>query len=128
MACPTATASRWASRDLDQWTQEVRLASRRRPPEVAGRRLYFDARHTDFYQRAYFLTAPGATPRNPNNWVRLHNINTSWAAFGQVSYERDRQADDHRRRCAHRDDSKKTACSRPPTPPPAPSPIPAAAT
>ena len=38
---------------------------------------------TDFYQRAYFLTTAA---RNPNNWVRLHNVNTSWAGFGQASY------------------------------------------
>ncbi|MDT9146210.1 hypothetical protein RSW78_26655, partial [Escherichia coli] len=44
--------------------------------------LYFDSRDTtDFYQRAYF------TGTNPNNWVRLRNVNTSWALFGQVSYE-----------------------------------------
>ncbi|WP_070935451.1 TonB-dependent receptor domain-containing protein [Sphingomonas haloaromaticamans] len=72
-------------RDLDQWTQEVRLASANDGPfkwQVGG--LYFDSRDTtDFYQRAYFLTTAA---HNPNNWVRLHNVNTSWALFGQASY------------------------------------------
>jgi iron complex outermembrane receptor protein len=53
--------------------------------QVGG--LYFDSRDTtDFYQRAYFLK-PGTTGYNPNNWVRLNNLNTSWAVFGQVSYK-----------------------------------------
>ncbi|PZO75465.1 MAG: TonB-dependent receptor [Sphingomonas taxi] len=73
-------------RDLDQWSQEVRLAGTpggRFNWQVGG--LYFDTRDiTDFYQRGFFLTG---TARNPNNWVRLHNVNTSWAGFGQVSYE-----------------------------------------
>jgi iron complex outermembrane receptor protein len=43
---------------------------------------------TEFDQRAYFLTsnALGTTP-NPNNWVLLHNVNTSWGLFGQASYD-----------------------------------------
>ncbi len=69
-------------RDLDQYTQELRLASNgdeRLKWQVGG--MLFDSRDTtDFYQRAYF------TRTNPNNWVRLHNVNTSWALFGQVSY------------------------------------------
>jgi iron complex outermembrane receptor protein len=73
-------------RDLDQWSQEVRLAGTpggRFTWQVGG--LYFDTRDiTDFYQRGFFLTG---TARNPNNWVRLHDVNTSWAGFGQVSYE-----------------------------------------
>ncbi|MFZ5748411.1 MAG: TonB-dependent receptor [Pseudomonadota bacterium] len=73
-------------RDLDQWTQELRLASNTEGKlkwQFGG--LYFDSRDvTDFYQRAWFLT--GAA-RNPNNWVRLHNTNTSWSLFGQASYE-----------------------------------------
>ncbi len=73
-------------RDLDQWTQEVRLASPggdRFNWQIGG--MYFDSRDiTDFYQRAYFLTTAA---RNPNNWVRLHDVNTSYAGFGQVSYE-----------------------------------------
>ena len=73
-------------RDLDQLTQEIRLASDcdvRFKWQVGG--LYFDQRDTtDFYQRAYFLT--GAA-NNPNNWVRLRNKNESWALFGQASYE-----------------------------------------
>ncbi len=72
-------------RDLDQWTQEVRLASNGDGPfrwQVGG--MYFDSRDiTDFYQRTFFLTTAA---RNPNNWVRLHDVNTSWAGFGQVSY------------------------------------------
>ncbi|RZJ99125.1 MAG: TonB-dependent receptor [Novosphingobium sp.] len=79
-------------RDLDQWTQELRLASTGDGPfkwQVGG--YYFDSRDiTDFYQRRYFLTAPfsatNAQTNNPENWVRLHNVNTSWALFGQVSY------------------------------------------
>ncbi|MBW8859273.1 MAG: TonB-dependent receptor [Caulobacter sp.] len=70
-------------RDLDQLTQEIRLASNGEDKlkwQVGG--LYFDSRDTtDFYQRAYF------TRTNPNNWVRLHNLNTSWAFFGQLSYQ-----------------------------------------
>ncbi|WP_093398088.1 TonB-dependent receptor [Sphingomonas sp. OK281] len=73
-------------RDLDQWSQEVRLAGTpggRFNWQVGG--LYFDTRDiTDFYQRGYFLTTAA---RNPNNWVRLHDVNTSWAGFGQLSYE-----------------------------------------
>ena len=73
-------------RDLDQWTQEIRLAnadSNRLKWQVGA--FYFDGRDTtDFYQRAWFLQG---TARNPNNWVRLRNTNTSWAGFGQVSYD-----------------------------------------
>ncbi|WDS38009.1 TonB-dependent receptor [Pseudoxanthomonas sp.] len=73
-------------RDLDQYTQEFRLASNGEQAlswQVGA--FYFDGRDTtDFYQRAWFLQ--GAA-RNPNNWVRLRNINTSWAGFGQVSWK-----------------------------------------
>jgi iron complex outermembrane receptor protein len=73
-------------RDLDQWTQELRLASTGEGPlkwQFGG--YYFDSRDTtDFYQRAFYLTT---TARNPNNWVRLRNVNTSWAVFGQASYK-----------------------------------------
>ncbi|WP_159869808.1 TonB-dependent receptor [Novosphingobium sp. 9U] len=73
-------------RDLDQWTQELRLASTGEGPfkwQFGG--YYFDSRDTtDFYQRAFFLTTAA---RNPNNWVRLRNTNTSWAVFGQASYD-----------------------------------------
>ena len=73
-------------RDLDQWTQEVRLANgddNRLKWQVGA--FYFDGRDTtDFYQRAWFLQG---NARNPNNWVRLRNVNTSWAGFGQVSYD-----------------------------------------
>lgn len=73
-------------RDLDQLSQEVRLASNGDQAfkwQVGG--MYFDSRDTtDFYQRAFFLS--GAA-NNPNNWVRLRNKNDSWAVFGQASYE-----------------------------------------
>ncbi|PVE60272.1 TonB-dependent receptor [Arthrobacter sp. TPD3018] len=78
-------------RGLDQYTQEVRLAS------AAGQRFtwqiggfYFNQKDTtEFYQRTYFLTGPDAlgNTRNPNNWVRLRDVNTSWAAFGQASFK-----------------------------------------
>jgi iron complex outermembrane receptor protein len=95
VACSDCGQSQGRVRDLDQWTQEVRLASNgddRLKWQVGG--IYFDSRDTtDFYQRRYFLTTPynPATPtnantNNPNNWVRLHNINTSWGIFGQLSY------------------------------------------
>ena len=74
-------------RDLDQWTQEVRLASNGDGAfkwQFGG--FYFDSRDvTEFYQRGYFLL-PGDAQRNVNNWVRLRNVNTSWAVFGQASY------------------------------------------
>ena len=73
-------------RDLGQFTQELRLASNTTDPlswQVGA--FYFDGRDTtDFYQRAWFLNPPA---RNPNNWVRLRNVNTSWAGFGQVSWK-----------------------------------------
>ncbi|WP_395332300.1 TonB-dependent receptor [Novosphingobium sp. BL-8H] len=73
-------------RDLDQLSEELRLASNgdtRFKWQVGA--MWFDSRDiTDFYQRAYFLTPPA---NNPNNWVRLRNVNTSWAFFGQASYE-----------------------------------------
>jgi iron complex outermembrane receptor protein len=80
-------------RDLDQWTQELRLASDTDGPfkwQFGG--IYFDQRDvTEFYQRRWFLTTPfsptNANSNNPNNWVRLHDVNTSWALFGQASYE-----------------------------------------
>ena len=72
--------------DLDQWTQELRLASAaggRFTWQVGG--YYFDNRDiTDFYQRTFFLTTAA---RNPNNWVRLRNVNTSWSGFGQASFQ-----------------------------------------
>lgn len=75
-------------RDLDQLTQEIRLASNgegRLKWQVGG--MYFDSRDTtDFYQRGYFLL-PTSAGYNPNNWVRLNNLNTSWAMFGQASYQ-----------------------------------------
>jgi iron complex outermembrane receptor protein len=73
-------------RDLDQITQELRLASNGDGPfkwQIGG--MYFDQRDiTEFYQRAWFLTTAA---RNPNNWVRLHDVITSWALFGQASYQ-----------------------------------------
>ncbi|SOO25564.1 TonB-dependent receptor [Xanthomonas phaseoli] len=73
-------------RDLDQYTQELRLASEGDDSlQWQGGAFYFDGRDTtDFYQRAYFLQTAA---RNPNNWVRLRNTNTSWAGFGQLSYK-----------------------------------------
>jgi iron complex outermembrane receptor protein len=77
-------------RSLDQYSEEVRLASspdRAFKWQVGG--LYFNtADITDFYQRGVFLNV-GQAARNPNNWVRLRDTNTSWAAFGQLSYELD---------------------------------------
>lgn len=78
-------------RGLDQYTQEVRLASaagQRFTWQVGG--FYFNQKDTtEFYQRSYFLTGPDAlgNTRNPNNWVRLRDVNTSWAAFGQASFK-----------------------------------------
>jgi iron complex outermembrane receptor protein len=73
-------------RALGQWTEELRLASSDQGKfkwQVGC--LYFDQHDiTEFYQRAYFLTG---TTNNPNNWVRLRDANTSWAVFGQASYE-----------------------------------------
>ena len=73
-------------RSLGQFTEEVRLASNasdRFKWQVGG--IYFDSRdHTEFDQRAFFLN--GAA-HNPNNWVLLHDINTSWGIFGQASYK-----------------------------------------
>ncbi len=74
---------------LTQLTQEVRLAgpdNGKLKWQVGG--IYFDSRdNTQFYQRAFFLqnAALGTAP-NPNNWVQLHNINTSWGLFGQATY------------------------------------------
>lgn len=77
-------------RGLDQWSEELRLASPdtgRFKWQLGG--IYFDARdNTEFDQRAFFLTSNvlGTTP-NPNNWVLLHDVNTSWALFAQASYQ-----------------------------------------
>ncbi|WP_034158770.1 TonB-dependent receptor [Sphingomonas sp. ERG5] len=75
-------------RTLTQFTQELRLASDgdgKFKWQIGG--MYFDQRDTtEFYQRGYFLL-PNQPAYNPNNFVRLHNINTSWAVFGQASYE-----------------------------------------
>ncbi len=75
--------SQGAVKDLDQISQEIRLASTTDGTlkwQVGG--FYFDSRDiTNFYQRAFFVRT------NPNNWVSLENINTSWAVFGQVSYD-----------------------------------------
>ena len=77
-------------RALDQWTQEVRLASPntgRFKWQIGG--IYFDQRdNTEFDQRSFFLTSNvlGTAP-NPKNFVLLHDINTSYAGFGQASYD-----------------------------------------
>jgi iron complex outermembrane receptor protein len=72
-------------RSLNQWSQEVRIASPDTAPfkwQFGG--IYFDSRdHTEFDQRAFFLTTAA---HNPNNWVLLRNVNTSWGLFGQISY------------------------------------------
>jgi iron complex outermembrane receptor protein len=78
-------------RDLNQYTQEVRLAS------AAGNRFtwqlggfYFNsADTTDFYQRTFFLLQPDVlgTGANSNNWVRLRNTNKSYAGFAQASFK-----------------------------------------
>ncbi len=72
-------------RDLDQWSQEVRVASNGSGAfkwQFGG--IYFDSRDlTEFDQRGVFLTT---ADRNPNNFVVLRNTNTSWAGFGQASY------------------------------------------
>lgn len=76
-------------RRLDQISEELRLASAdtgRFRWQLGG--IYFDSRDmTEFDQRGFFLTsnALGTTP-NPNNFVLLRNVNTSWALFGQASY------------------------------------------
>ena len=68
---------------LNQYSQELRLASNgdtRFKWQVGG--LYFDARDTTrFDQRALLIGT------NPNNFVVLRNVNTSWAVFGQASYK-----------------------------------------
>lgn len=82
--------SRGRLRGLDQWSEEVRLASPNEGPfkwQIGG--IYFDSRdRTEFAQRSFFLTSNvlGTTP-NPNNFVVLRNANTSWAVFGQASYD-----------------------------------------
>ncbi|OYY88514.1 MAG: TonB-dependent receptor [Sphingomonas sp. 28-66-16] len=68
---------------LDQYSEELRLASNgdtRFKWQIGG--LYFDSRDdTRFDQRAFLIGT------NPNNFVVLHDINTSWAIFGQASYK-----------------------------------------
>lgn len=92
-ACIDCGQSQGQIRDLDQLSQEIRLASNDDGAfkwQVGG--MYFDSRDTtDFYQRRYFLTAPfsatNPNTNNPQNWVRLRNKNESWGLFGQLSYE-----------------------------------------
>lgn len=73
---------------LDQWTEEVRLASPdtgRFKWQVGG--IYFSQKdRTEFDQRGIFLN-PTAVGYNANNYVLLHDNNTSWALFGQASYD-----------------------------------------
>ncbi len=75
-------------RDLDQLSQEVRLSNAgkgRFKWQIGG--IYFDSRDTtEFDQRGFFLL-PGQAARNPNNFVVIRNVNTSYAGFGQISYE-----------------------------------------
>jgi iron complex outermembrane receptor protein len=91
--CADCGQSQGQLRDLDQLSEEVRFASNGDTKfkwQFGG--IYFDSRDTtDFYQRRFFLTAApsvtNANTNNPNNWVRLRDINTSWGVFGQLSYE-----------------------------------------
>jgi iron complex outermembrane receptor protein len=73
-------------RHLNQWTEELRLASAstgRLTWQVGG--IYFsNVDLTEFDQRAFFLTTAA---RNPNNFVLLRDVNTSWGVFGQASYK-----------------------------------------
>ena len=47
--------------------------------------MHIDSRDTtEFDQRAFFLTTAA---HNPNNFVVLHNVNTSYGIFGQASYK-----------------------------------------
>ena len=77
-------------RDLDQLSEEVRLSSNnsgRFKWQIGG--IYFESRDTtEFDQRGFFLldSSFGTAP-NPNNFVVLRNVNTSYAGFGQASYE-----------------------------------------
>jgi iron complex outermembrane receptor protein len=83
--------------------------------------LYFDGRDTtDFYQRAWFLQGRGTQPEQLG--APAHDTNTSWAAFGQVSYDDDRRTSRSPAGLAARPSDEKTypACSRPPTPPQTP--------
>jgi iron complex outermembrane receptor protein len=72
---------------LDQWTQELRLASNATDPlswQVGA--YWFDSKDTtEFFQRTFFLI--NAANLDRNNWVRLKNENTSYAGFGQVSWK-----------------------------------------
>lgn len=73
-------------RDLTQFSEELRISSNGTGPfKWQYGAIYFDSRDTtEFDQRAYFLTTAAY---NPNNFVVLHNINTSTAVFGQASYD-----------------------------------------
>jgi hypothetical protein len=115
-------------RDLDQLTQEMRLASNgddRLKWQVGA--LYFDSRDTtDFYQRGYFLK-PGRR-RNPNNWVRAEQPQHLVGGVRPGQLQADRRPDDHRRPARHLRRQEDQAGARPPTPPPTSSPMPAVAT
>ncbi|MBR0558871.1 TonB-dependent receptor [Neokomagataea anthophila] len=78
--------SRGRLRGLDQVTEELRLANNdkgRWKWQIGG--LYFNSHdNTEFDQRAFFLNTAA---HNPNNWVLLHDVNTSWGIFGQSSYQ-----------------------------------------
>jgi iron complex outermembrane receptor protein len=77
-------------RDLDQLSEELRLASNGSGSfkwQIGG--IYFENRDTtEFDQRGVFLlnNSFGTAP-NPNNYVVLRDINTSYAGFGQASYQ-----------------------------------------
>ncbi|MDO7843536.1 TonB-dependent receptor [Sphingomonas immobilis] len=78
-------------RDLDQLSQEVRLSSNstgRFKWQIGG--IYFESKDTtEFDQRGFFLRTAdlNGTLPNPNNFVVLRDTNTSYAGFGQASFE-----------------------------------------
>ncbi|MFO0334665.1 MAG: TonB-dependent receptor [Pseudomonadota bacterium] len=74
-------------RSLDQYTQELRLASNGDGPFAwqFGGYWFQSADITEFYQRTWFLV--NAPTLDPNTWVRLNNRNDSWAVFGQGSWQ-----------------------------------------
>lgn len=81
--------SRGNVRALSQWSEEFRVANSDNAARFRwqGGVFLFDSRdNTEFFQRAYFLDEDN-TSYNPNNWVLLHDVNTSWAIFGQASYD-----------------------------------------
>ncbi|WP_193552286.1 TonB-dependent receptor [Oleisolibacter albus] len=69
--------------DLDQWTQEVRLASNSTGPwnwQVGG--FYFNSKDETSFRPYNFFETGGKS-----GFVTLGNKNTSWAVFGQTGYQ-----------------------------------------